>query len=340
MLYETYNILEEEEEEIESDVKRFTADFETATWLKDETYVWAWATCEIGNEENLKIGNNIDNFIYYAKEQGNAIFYFHNLKFDGEFLIYWAEKHGFRHVEKKEDIEDMTYTTLISDMGQFYQIVFYFEKQNRHVKKITFIDSLKIIPFSVEETAKCFNLSISKLEIDYKKPRELGHELTEEEREYIKNDVTIMAKALKVLFDENLDKMTQGANALANFKEMMKKSQFSHYFPNLDKQIDKDIRQSYKGGFTYLNPDYKEKDVENVTILDVNSLYPSVMLEKLLPIGEPIFFEGKYEEDKIYPLYIQMITCTFKLKKDKIPTIQIKNNMYYKPNEYLEESRN
>ncbi|MGN1371247.1 MAG: DNA polymerase [Candidatus Coprovivens sp.] len=54
--------------------------------------------------------------------------------------------------------------------------------------------------------------------------------------------------------------------------------------------------------------------------------------------GEPIFFEGEYKEDKIYDLYIQMITCTFKLKKNKIPTIQIKNDWRYLGNEYLETS--
>ncbi len=62
------------------------------------------------------------------------------------------------------------------------------------------------------------------------------------------------------------------------------------------------------------------------------------MYEKLLPIGEPIFFEGKYKEDKVYNLYIQMITCTFEIKKDKLPTIQIKNTRIFKGNEYLENS--
>lgn len=227
-------------------MKKFTADFETATWLEDETYVWAWAVCEIGNEENIVIGNEIDSFIDYCKNQKNSVFYFHNLKFDGEFLIYWAETHGFKHVEKREEIENMTYTTLISDMGQFYQIVFYFEKGNKTVKKVTFIDSLKIIPFSVEQIASSFNLPISKLELDYDKPREKGHILTEEERAYIKNDVAIVAKALKVLFDEGLEKMTEGANALADFKAMMKKSKFTHYFPNLDFNVDKDLRKAYK----------------------------------------------------------------------------------------------
>lgn len=40
-----------------------------------------------------------------------------------------------------------------------------------------------------------------------------------------------------------------------------------------------------------------------------------MLYTKELPIGEPIFFEGKYKEDKVYNLYIQMLTCTFKIKK-------------------------
>ena len=59
----------------------------------------------------------------------------------------------------------------------------------------------------------------------------------------------------------------------------------------------------------------------------------------LLPFGKPIFYNGKYEESAMYPLYIQRISCIFKLKKNKIPTIQIKNNpSYFVGNEYLESS--
>lgn len=152
-------------------MKKFTGDFETVTWLENETYVWAWAVCEIGNEENIIIDNNIESFIDFCKKEKNPTIYFHNLKFDGEFIIYWALKNGFKHVEKKEEIENNTFTTLISDMGQFYQITLYFEKGNKKVKKVTFIDSLKIIPFSVSDIAKAFNLPISKLEIDYNNPR-------------------------------------------------------------------------------------------------------------------------------------------------------------------------
>ena len=94
-------------------------------------------------------------------------------------------------------------------IGKSQIITEYFEKKNKQVVKATFNDSLKIIPFSVDAIAKSFNLPISKLSIDYNLPREKGHILTSEENEYIKNDVLIVAKALKVLFDEDLKKMTQ-----------------------------------------------------------------------------------------------------------------------------------
>lgn len=54
--------------------------------------------------------------------------------------------------------------------------------------------------------------------------------------------------------------------------------------------------------------------------------------------GDPIFYEGQYKEDKVYPLYIQQIACRFKIKPNRIPTIQIKNSKFYFGNEYLEKS--
>lgn len=226
-------------------MKKFTADFETATWKDDETWVWAWATCNIETEE-MQFGNNIDSFIDYCYKEKNSVFYFHNLKFDGEFIIYWALTHEFTHVTEKEDIADNTFTTLISNMGQFYQICLYFKKGNKTVHKVTFYDSLKIIPFSVDETAKYFNLSISKLTLDYNTPREIGHILTAEENEYIKNDVLIMKQALQVTFDKGLTKMTRASNALTDYKEIVGKSRFNHLFPVLDKTVDADLRKSYK----------------------------------------------------------------------------------------------
>ena len=63
-------------------MKKYTADFETATWLENETYVWAWAICEIGNTNNIQIGGDIDEFMEWCSKNYNTTLYFHNLRWN------------------------------------------------------------------------------------------------------------------------------------------------------------------------------------------------------------------------------------------------------------------
>ena len=316
---------------------KYTADFETATWLENESFVWAWAVCEIKNNKNVIIDNSIDSFMDFLRKHQGDTFYFHNLKFDSQFIIYYLLTHGFTHIKDKKYRKENTFTTLISDMGIFYSMEIYFKVDKKKTGKVTIIDSLKMIPFKVSKVAKSFGLPISKLEIDYNLPREHGHILTKEEKDYITNDVRIMAQALDIMFSEGLDKMTIGANALKDFKDIIGLNRFNHLFTHIDYDLDAELRKSYKGGFTYLNDKWKDKDTGVGITLDVNSLYPSVML-KPLPFGDPKHYKGKYIEDKMYPLYIQKITCCFKVKENMIPTIQIKNSYYFNANEYIKDS--
>ena len=318
-------------------MKKFTADFET-TVSETDCRVWAYALCQIGNVENFIYGNNIDDFIKFCQnKRENYVLYFHNLKFDGEYIFNYLLNNGYTCIKDKKQRQDKTFTTLISDTGQFYSIEIYFETKNKkHVNKVTIYDSLKILNLSVDQIAKDFNLPIRKLDLDYKAFREIGHVLTPKEIDYIRNDVEIMARALDIMFKQDLTKMTIGSDALANYKTFNKS--FNQYFPILPYEIDKDIRKSYKGGFTYLNDIYKEKETSSGIVLDVNSLYPSVMMFEKLPYGQPLFFEGEYKRDILYPLYIQTISCIFKIKEGKIPTIQIKNNLSFLPNEYVKSS--
>lgn len=316
--------------------RKFTADFETTTDIND-CRVWAYAICEIGNTDNFTYGNNIDDFIKFCSDKvHNYQIYFHNLKFDGEYIFNYLLNNGFSYVKDKSKRRDKTFTCLISDMGQFYSIEIYFHVTKKHTNKVTIYDSMKILNFSVDKIAKDFNLPIRKLELDYSEKREIGHVLTPHEIDYIRNDVEIMARALEFMFNENLLKMTIGSDALTSYKNMNKN--FSKYFPILDFEIDQDIRKSYKGGFTYLNDIYKEKTTGSGLVLDVNSLYPSVMKYEYLPFGDPLFFEGKYEEDSLYKLYIQCLSCSFEIKEGMIPTLQIKNSPSFLPNEYIKSS--
>lgn len=323
-------------------MKCFTADFETTTDEKD-CRVWAFALCEIGNPENFIYGNSIEEFMdFCANTKENYKIYFHNIKFDGCFILDYLENNGFEFISEKKQRDDYTYTTLITDMNVFYSIEVFFKvnKKSHRTNKVTFYDSLKILNFSVEQIAKDFDLPIRKLTLDYKAKREKGHILTPEEIDYIRNDVEIMARALEIMFEQGLKKMTIGSDALNYYKTMQPK--FKKLFPSLENEIDNEIRLSYKGGFTYLNPKYKEKKIGKGLVLDVNSEYPAMMHSmngRLLPVGVPIQFEGAYEYDELYPLYIINISCMFELKKGKIPSIQIKHSLDYQQNEYLESSK-
>ena len=74
-------------------MKKFTADFETCTWLEDETYVWAWALCEIGKDYKTEVGTNINDFFDLINTLDNPQIYFHNLKFDRK-LSYFIFRSG------------------------------------------------------------------------------------------------------------------------------------------------------------------------------------------------------------------------------------------------------
>lgn len=317
--------------------RQFTADFETSTDPND-VRVWAWALCEIGDPDNFKYGNSIDTMMEYIENlSGNHKLWFHNLRFDGSYIVSWLYKNGYEFVESPKEKRERTFTTLISSMGQWYSIEIFFEQQGKKWHRLKILDSLKIYNFSVADIAKNFDLPISKLELDYDEFRPVGHELTQHEIEYIKNDVKIMALALDILFSQGHTKMTISSDALAYYKSIM--PNFRKYFPELPKEIDGEIRQSYKGGFTYLNPLYKNKETGAGIVFDVNSMYPAQMRYQLMPWGFPEPFFGQYEYDPCYPLYVQNFSCSFELKKGKIPSIQIKSNPFlFKGNEYLESS--
>lgn len=318
-------------------MRKFTADFETTT-KENDCRVWAYALSEIGNPSNFIYGNSMDDFMEWCGDRcHNFEVYFHNLKFDGCYIISWLLSHGFTWIADKKDRDDLTFTTLITGMGQFYCIVIYFQAHDKkHINKITIKDSLKILNFSVEKIAQDFNLPIQKLHIDYDAERPIGHKLTEDEIAYIRNDVEIMSRALEIMFEEGLTKMTIASDALNDFKSRI--INFKRFFPELPLEIDEDIRRSYKGGFTYLNPIYQGLEIGAGYVLDKNSMYPSKMVKELLPVGWPIFFEGRYKYDRTHPLYIQRLTCAFKLKEGKIPSIQLKNNPSFRANEYIESS--
>lgn len=317
----------------------FVADFETTT-DPDDCRVWAWATCDIDDVTLVAVDNTIDSFVDFCRSNQDTYF-FHNLAFDGEFLISHLLNSGFSWVESKRP-KAYEFSTLISDTGKYYQIKVCFAWTNakRNVTCV-FRDSLKKLPMSVDAIAKAFGLPVSKLEIDYDEYRAPGHVLTDEERAYVVNDVRIVAMALRQQFAKGLTKMTVGSDALNDCREFLgSRNRWENMFPILSIESDDLIRKAYRGGYTFCNPKFQadeanpDRCVGEGSVYDVNSMYPSVMSQCALPVGLPVFFEGRYTPRDDYPLYVQFVTMSCELRDSFFPILQIKKNPYFSPTQY------
>lgn len=318
----------------------WTADFETTTDVND-CRVWAYALCNIEDPSIFHYGKSIEEFFEYLENrQRNLKLWFHNLKFDSQFVLAYLLSSGYEWISNPKEKRDHTFTTLITDTGQYYCLRIYFTVRKTYTHKVDMFDSLKIFPnFSVERVAEGFNLPIRKLSIDYKAKRPVGHELTEQEVDYIRNDVEIMARALKIMFEQGHTRMTIASDAMKNFKDNF--VGFRKKFPLLAPNVDSDIRKSYRGGYTYVNDKWKGKQVGHGIVIDVNSLYPSTLISREcpMPYGEPRFFEGEYKEDSNYPLYVQEISVCFEIKPNHIPSVQLKKHLSFQPTEYVKSSK-
>ena len=307
-------------------VPDYVADFETTT-LEDDCRVWSWGIIKVGKLSDYVDGTTLGGFMDYISQRASHI-YFHNLAFDGVFIIDWLMKQGYVWVKENPGVKQ--FTSLISRMGKFYSITVVFETGYR----VEFRDSYKKLPMSVQTIAKAFNLHDQKLEIDYEEYRPPGYIPTEQERRYQRNDVAIVAQALEVQFSEKMTKLTVGSDSLNTYKKMTGKL-FARRFPVLSPEIDSEIRKAYRGGFTYASPRFANKLNGPGSVYDVNSLYPSVMRTALLPYGEPVYCDGGPRGER--PLSISSITFTAKLKKNHIPCIQVKKNLSFNPTQYLTE---
>lgn len=305
------------------------ADFETTT-LEYDCRVWAWAVCFTDDIDHPYYGEDIDSFLNFVATQGTTQLYFHNLAFDGRFIVDRLFRLGYEHTTERRPGKGQ-FTTLVSDSGKFYQIAVRF-----YSGVLTELrDSLKLFPMPVRQVAKAFQLPEGKGELDYAKFRPKGHHLTPEEQDYIRRDVEIVARALSFNLEQGLTKMTIGSNAMGFYRKQLTAKRFKKLFPVLTTEVDDFVRKSYRGGFTYVEPSYAGVDVGPGISVDYNSMYPSMLISKAYPVGEPLTYLGRYEPDERYPLYVQALTCTFELKPGGIPMVQLRNAGLYGEHEYV-----
>lgn len=346
-------------------VRKFMCDFETTVYEgQTSTEVWASASVEFYTE-NVNIFHSIDEqFQYFKTLNCDIVAYYHNLKFDGNFwLSYLLTKLKYEqaiHYLNDEqtqaefiaikDMKNKTFRYTISDMGQWYTLTI---KVNNHIIELR--DSLKLLPFSVKQIGKSFKTKHQKLDMEYIGYRYAGCNITDEQKQYIANDVLVVKEALEQLFNDGHDKLTIGSCCMEEYKKTTGAYDYKDLFPPLDEvaldknifgssNADEYIRHSYRGGWCYLVKGKENKVRHNGTTGDVNSLYPSMMHSQsgnYFPIGKPYFWSGNIIPNEAIgenKYYFIRIKTRFYIKENKLPFIQIKGNHLYKGTESLTTS--
>lgn len=391
----------------------FVADFETTvdedTENQQETEVWSAALCPVFKNrtpepEDVIVYDNIYEFI--DKLSGlpdNSIVFFHNLRFDGSFILDELNEEGFlpcmsnnnfEHYASNKELLDYenVYKVCISNLGQWYSLTIRFSDRT-----IEIWDSSKKIPSDLRSIGKNFATKYQKLDMKYEGKRHKFGRITDEEMDYIKNDVLVLSEAISIVwYQYEMTHMTIAGDALESYKSIIGEDQFKLWFPDLTSFVlpielktleeykafftntnlkEEDILKElpykptvydyclrgYSGGWCYKNEYAKNKvflsdenfkymikdekyvPVKNVLVLDVNSLYPSVMHSMSgceYPVGDPEYHKGepnKYEE-KMFCIY-RRFRCRFNINEGYLPFIHIRGKRgWYDANMCLKTS--
>ena len=264
--------------------KTYCADFETTSYeqyvAEGQTRVYLWKLMGVDNDVDI-MGINMESFISQLSQLGSGIIYFHNLSFDGEFILWWLLENEYEYDEEERP---RTFSSIIDETGSIYQIKICID--DKQVWEIHC--SYKLFPKSIKEIGEMVGIPKLNETHNYNEFKNYNSidELTEEEKMYITNDVRIMVELIRYLSSKNIKGLTMSSSAYKNWlqdkyqlaKNNMKKS------PN--EEVVEIVRKSYRGGITKVNPKYAGIEFNDVISFDVNSLYPSVMYDNPMPIGD------------------------------------------------------
>lgn len=218
----------------------FVADFETTSTpnleIDGRVRVYIWSLVRVSDREKW-YGYDIDSFLTKIQAVGCKICFFHNLKFDGNFILY-------RLLELKEKFE------LCAPRSNWFYLSW---------KGIEFRDSLKKIKLSVAGIAIMLGIphkidvrdSNGKFPWDYYIPP--GYIAPIEQVQYCIRDSEIVAEFISREWAEGRTRLTSSSEAFNNAKKQINK--YSLTFPSLDQVTDAYVRATYRGGVCAICPD-------------------------------------------------------------------------------------
>lgn len=290
----------------------WVADFETVTvntnYYKEhnDTKVLLYYTKELWGERD-DIGVSIDQMLMFYMSLGESIMvYFHNLSFDGDFLLKWITTRYKMYNKLKKDTPGFI---VIRQGSQIYEIKLrYYSKYYQKYYSITFRCSYRILSCGVETLGKSVGIDKYKanenvLDFYDVEPQDSIEKYDKNFVEYCKRDVNIVRLSL-LAFNDAMEFIKKEWPFLNKFKwygkltassislKLQKDYVRAHYHKSIvsgfkHSNDDNEIASKfYFGGFTQFNIDLqgKEQVCKNGIGIDINSAHPYSMT-KNLPYG-------------------------------------------------------
>lgn len=299
------------------------ADFETTTanteYYKthNDVRVILWYVKSLNGDFD-KIGTDIYSFWDYLNSfRKNLIVYFHNLSFDGDYIIKFLNKIGYPIINGELNNKGISINRL---NGVIYSISVFVAKKIKGIVykyNIEFKCSFRLLNASINKLGKAYGIN-KHLDEETSafydvEPQSSISGFSSRFIEYIKNDVEIARRSLLdfknmitnlsfvKLYEEYTSKQFNPFNCLTSASlslRLMKMFLFVNH--KIHKRINEPksylyintpdhqyISNYYHGGFSQFNTKYQHHKVKtkNLIMIDVNSAYPYQMTLPL-PYGD------------------------------------------------------
>lgn len=267
---------------------------------------------------------NLDDFMKAILSRGdnmNTEYAFHNIKFDGSYIVPWLFSNGYYVSEGKP--QSGQFSILVDNRNNWYSLTIQVTKR----RKVTLWDSLKLFPMALEYLPDVYGTPTHKIienQEFYTKKRDENYISDEEDLMYFENDLQVPAETLNKhieLYGLRFKK-TQASQAFYNFEKVF--PAWKLRFPALSLEDDNDIRTAYWGGISHVPSDKASKDHYNIGVYDINSSYPDKAANFKLPYGNCLKKYGEGLQPDMSKFWVAEALVEFKLKENCLPCIPSK----------------
>lgn len=293
------------------------ADFETTTGAQSttESNIYIYGIGKLGDlKRTFKWGLTMEEFLNFIKDNEIKKVMFHNLSWDGNYIFKWLLNNGYEYIDELSKC-DTGWNMLASSISKIYSMNV---KWKNHL--FTINCSYLILVSSVSNLGKLISNDslnkIVKLDLDYdnynifNSKKDVPPELIQ----YLYRDIEVVDKVITNIFlqdEKPYDmKMTSAGISINSYRKFVGDIQYlrdfggSIYGKGKTKYINKlnyeqwdIVKKSYIGGYTMANPIYAGKIIDcDGYSADVNSLYPSVMLNNKMPYGDMLIYPPNNSE--------------------------------------------